>query len=180
MLRTKLPIPAFLALAALLAGSCSSVPPGGPPTISNLAYGPLCAHGRQDAVCGKPSAGQPADVEISGDGSCVYDKKVVTCTWYGYAFDYALDRDAIDLDCDWSSDHKNTLGNPNGIVQKDTTTMHYKLHLAGRSGHYVQQQYAGFPSNDDDVELLTQSCSYRGEKLFEVDLRLHHHRSALS
>ncbi|HWA92220.1 MAG TPA: hypothetical protein VG889_19435 [Rhizomicrobium sp.] len=163
-----------MAAAALVAGCATTPPAPQHPVIADLLYGALCDHGRQDAVCASPASGQPAVIEATGDSSCTYAKKLVACTWYGYSFDYVLGEDGANLDCEQVSDVKSNHGNIDTVLDTNTAVSGYTVHLNGRKGHHVQRQYLG-RSPVDRTEHMKQSCSYRGEKLFEVEFLIHHH-----
>lgn len=166
MLHRKIPILAVSAGLALLLASCAGAPPPARFAIGNLQYGPLCGSPEGEKVCT-----QSSDVEITGKGRCVYDKREIPCTWYGFSFDYAP-KEGVEIDCDMVMDRTTNMGNPQGIVAKDASSMHYQIDLRGEGGHHVQAQYAG-SEGFKGVEQIKQICSYEGEKLFEVVLRLH-------
>jgi hypothetical protein len=154
--------PATLALAAAILAGCAS-PPSGQLAIANLKYGTTCGTPYQE-VCT-----QTADIAIDGKGHCVYDHQERSCTWYGFSFDYDPRFDGIVIDCDVVTDFKRDLGNPQGIVQKDTTSHRYQTTLSG--GHFVNPQYSTYVPFDG-VRHLTERCSYGGQKLFEFMLNL--------
>jgi hypothetical protein len=163
MFRAKPPLLVFFVLAVAAAG-CATAPPESF-AISNLQYGTMC--GSPDLhVCT-----QTTDIAIDGKGHCVFDHNEIPCTWYGFSFDYVPKTDGVTIDCDVLTDYKATLGNPQGIVEKDSEAHRFEVPLSG--GRFVNPQYMGYRPFDG-VRHLTETCSYRGRKLFEFTFNLHY------
>lgn len=136
--------------------------------ISNFKRGLICGPNNAQYICV-----QSDDIQVTGEGHCIYDKRDIACTWYGYSFDYVPLREPVELDCDVTSSVAQDFGNPEGVQAKNSTSMTYKLHLDG-GGHLFHSQYAGwFPrqKGDEDMKLV---CAYNAEKVFDVEFHLHH------
>lgn len=158
----KLPFPALFAV--FLAG-CAAQPPAEPLAISNLKYGTMC--GAPDMhVCSEAS-----DIAIDGTERCVYDRREIPCNWYGFSFDYSPKQGSFKIACDMAMDYDANMGNPAGVVSKDTKSFHYEVALSG--GHFANPQYKGH-EKFDGIQNLTETCSYRGQKLFEFALQFHY------
>lgn len=172
-LRPCLHLAAALAsvLAVLLCAACSTVAlqPGTRVTITNLQFGPVCGPAyAPTSVCA-----QSSDIDATGHGRCIYDRRPIDCTWYGYSFDYTSPEGATFLDCDWSSNYPTALGNPRGVQEQAVTSSHLRLPLPSHAGHIFNPQYAGV-GRHDAVETIVESCAYKGEKLFQIEFRLHY------
>jgi hypothetical protein len=157
-------------LALLMIAACSSTPTpqaGAHITVTNLQFGPACG----PAYAPITLCAQTNDIDVTGQGHCIYDRQPISCTWYGYSFDYTSPSGAASLDCDWSSDEPTTLGNPQGTQNHPVKSTHYRLPLPYRSGHIFNPQYA-ITGPHDAVQHVTQTCSYKREKLFEIEFRL--------
>jgi hypothetical protein len=136
--------------------------------ITRLQYGPVCGEDPDLHLCG-----QSSDIVLTGKSTCVYAMQQGACTWYGFAFDYALSTDGGELDCTWSSDTVTDVGNPTALLDKSVTSGTYKIALTGRSGHFFNPQYATYDPSFKGVRTFTQSCTYQGKKQFEFILKLH-------
>ncbi len=166
----------WVLVAALFCASCTTIPekPKPPPdrvTISNLRYGPVCGPNNAQTICG-----QTSDISVTGDGRCIYDHREIACTWYAYSFDYAPLAGPVTLDCTYNASVPGDIGNPEGVQSKHSTGTPYQFQL-DNSGHLFHSQYMGWVPGapDDDIK---QACFYKGEKLFDVEFRLHFPPSA--
>jgi hypothetical protein len=158
-------------LVALFCASCTTMPEKShtPPdrvTISNLRYGPVCGPNNAQTICS-----QTSDISVTGDGRCIYDHREIACTWYAFSFDYAPLAGPVALDCTYNASMPGDIGNPEGVQSKHSTGAPYQIQL-DNSGHLFHSQYMGWVGEtpDDDIK---QACFYKGEKLFDVEFRLH-------
>jgi hypothetical protein len=154
-----------LLLVGLLAPTC--VPREEGAQISDFTFGLICSDSLDSPhVCSKTN-----DIVVTGNGRCVYDRKVVPCTWYGYEFDYHLPKDSITLACRWSSSDRQNIGNPDSIVAENVRDGTYELVLKGRAGHFINPQYRA-PERIAGATEVFQVCASGGKDLFAVTYRL--------
>ncbi len=153
-------------LGLLLAIACAPSPaPLGKVVIRNLQSG---------TVCGPPSAPRicqiTSTIDVTGQGSCVFNRTTIPCTWFGYSFDYDLPSSTATLQCEWQSDVGRRMGNPDQALAENASHGQYELTLRNDTHHYINPQYRGLSAADSggSVESLRQSCGYAGEQLFEV------------
>jgi hypothetical protein len=136
--------------------------------ITNLKYGLVCGPDYNRRICF-----QTSDIQITGEGRCVYNQQEIPCTWFGYSFDYKLPKDTVELDCEWSSTLPANLGNPIAELKENVSSYHYKIVLNRGESHFFNPQYSSVRADLGIVEVNKQQCSYNGEKLFEFTFRLH-------
>ena len=82
---------------------------------TNLKVGLVCGSGASRRVCF-----QTSDVQVTGEGSCIFNHQLIACTWYGFSFDYELPQDEVELNCTWSSNVAANLGTPGGLGKSNT------------------------------------------------------------
>ncbi len=140
--------------------------------ITNLTAGVVCGPDNNRRICF-----QTDDIQITGEGTCIYNGKKEPCTWYGYSFDYSLPKEtkSIELDCNWQSDIRADWGNPKSEIAKNVANANYKIDLQNDKRHFFNPQYAAQTTNVGlgNVQHVKQSCSYMGRMLFEIEFRLH-------
>ncbi len=150
---------------ALLAGPCAGQEQGRV-AISNLKAGVVCGMGSLRRVCF-----QTQTVYITGEGSCVYNKEMRPCTWYGYSFDYQVSKEKVLLQCSVTTSTVSNFGNPGGEQAKNTFSGQYEVELTAKDHSYFHPQYMVLPPYDAEtpkVDHMKQQCSYQGQKVFEV------------
>jgi len=138
--------------------------------VSRLASGLVCGQPSKRHVCF-----QTDTISITGESTCVYDGQPAPCTWYGYSFDYQLPVEQVTLQCVWSSSARGDVGNPSGEVGRGVDQGRYELSLSGTTGHFFNPQYSLLPAESAEpgkAIRIKNSCSYRGEQLFEVVFNL--------
>jgi len=158
-------------VVGLFCASCTTMPEKSqnPPdrvTISNFRYGPVCGPNNAQTICS-----QTSDISVTGDGRCIYDHREIACTWYAYSFDYTPLAGPVALDCTDNSSMPWDIGNPQGVQSRDSVSSSYRLEL-DNSGHLFHLEYMGWVPGAPDND-LKQACFYKGEKLFDVEFRLH-------
>jgi len=132
-----------------------------------LAYGPLCGPVGAQTVCVTSN-----DIQITGKGRCKYGDQEMACTWYGFSFDYKPTGAPLELDCLATTDIPRDYVNIHGVEAINVTSLSFKLSLDG-SGHILHDQYSGWSPDAKLEENLKQVCSFKGTKVFEIDLHIH-------
>ena len=164
----------MLGLASALVMACVNVtqPAIADPnhvSITDLKVGLVCGSPESRRICF-----QTDDIQVTGEGRCVFNHQPTACTWYGESFDYELPEDQVELNCNWSSNIASNVGTPTGLDKPAAKEGTYKLVLKGRSGHFFQPQFTGFVEGDPtETEEMRQSCQYNGASVFDVVFRLH-------
>ena len=128
------------------------------------------APGRDGWIC------QPTqDVLVTDQGSCVYDGVTQACTWIGYEFDYAHAGKHTKLACVTETSKPTDLGNPGGVIAKQSTSQPFELELEGESGHFYNPMYFTFSVTrpEDSVLVDTVTCKADGMVLFQAKYTLH-------
>jgi len=115
------------------------------------------------------------DIYIVDQGTCVYDKKEVPCTWTGIEFDYADAKLGTRLACVTTSSMPDRLGNPDSSAKQAAKSNFYQLNLKGSSGHRFEAQYIVFALHDQKTsEVLEQTnCAADGKTVISYTQILH-------
>jgi hypothetical protein len=141
--------------------------------VKNLVSGLVCGDGGGDRrVCF-----QSEDVFVTGESSCVYAGRTAPCTWYGFSFDYELAKDAVTLQCSWSSTDRGSVGNPSEELAQEVNNASYEIELTRGENSFFNPQYSVLPTplqEKGKVTRIEQSCSFQGVSLFEVTFTLHY------
>lgn len=141
-------------------GSASAV------EIENFKFGVVCTDDRTFAwVCFETD-----EIQISGQGRCIYDGEELPCTWYGYQFDYSGAESGAILQCEISINAPTTLGNPAGVVSVDATSFAFEIELNEGEGHIYEGQYSIFSVNAAPREDVTV-CTHQGKEVFRYRAR---------
>lgn len=143
--------------------------------ISNVKVGLACVKttlepGQDGWVC------QPTkDIYVVDQGSCVYDKREVPCTWHGLEFDYKGAKPGARLVCNVTSSQPSVLGNPKSAAKSGAKQLTYELRLDKSEGHHFEAQYMVFELREvssADVADHTQ-CSLDGHVVLSYDQVFH-------
>lgn len=143
--------------------------------ISNFKSGLACTRstqveGRDGWIC------QPTElILVTDQGSCVFNKQDTLCTWIGFEFDYSSTIDGAKLQCSSRSSEPGINGNPQEILDSDSSTETYEIELPGRSGHFYNPQYFVFNLQEvADEDLVTETtCTSDGETVVHFRFQLH-------
>ncbi len=168
------PICILATLAFSLAAFATYADDGGPITISNYTAGLVCGQDDDMRVCFSTT-----DIQLTGEGHCVYNRQPVACTWYGISFDYQLKTGEAQIGCDWTSSIPINNGNPAAELATNVSSGHYDFTLKSDEHHYFNPQYSTVDTQPGSSELGqiaddVQTCSYQGKVLFEIRRRLHY------
>jgi hypothetical protein len=142
-------------------------------TISNFVAGVVCGQGSDMRVCFPTD-----DIQLTGEGHCVFDKQPIACTWHGMSFDYQLSSGEASISCDWTSSIPVNNGNPKASLANGVSSGHYDIPLTSDQHHYFLPQYVevntrvGARAIGHVIE-NAQTCSFQGKVLFQSKLRLH-------
>jgi hypothetical protein len=173
MKRHDLPLPEYIfaALLPCLCTACATQPSQavvGADTVSitNLQYGRMCNTKDGPWLCAPGK-----DVDVTAADQCVYNHQVIACTWYGFSFDYVAPKPGVTLDCQVTWSEPSNVGNPEGIRARAVTSGKYQIHLEAERGKLSWPQYTNGQSERSQEE-LSNSCSYKGNRLFDVTLRM--------
>lgn len=132
--------------------------------VSDFKFGLVCDPGKAHAwICHETE-----DIQVTGQGRCVYDGKQFPCTWYGFSFNYTNNIPGTELECEYTSTLPRDMGNPEGVVARNVATGKYSLTLEHVEGRVYNPQYTilGVRAPDDDVlDSTTTKCSIAGKKV---------------
>jgi len=136
--------------------------------ISNLKVGMVCGKLSDPEICAETN-----DIQVTGEGRCVFVGKVIPCTWYGYSFDYQSNGKPVKLQCNSTSSVPVNEGNPRELIKASSQYGEFELELTGDSSHFVNPLYSGSNSSFRDA-IKTTSCSYKGKEIFSYKVTLHY------
>lgn len=149
--------------------------------ITNFRSGPVC---REDPVLveqRKKDGHPPSDricegrkVYVEGLDTCIYDRKMESCTWYGFEFDFYNADPGIPLACEWRMSIPINDGSPEGILASGVSSGNWERPMDGSEGHVFVPLYhvAGDVDTPWFVVKNVYECSYDGRPLFEADYQL--------
>jgi len=166
----------FLLSLTLILSSCSAAESSQAIEISNFKSGLVCH--QQSPNNKNKSDGQICfetdTVNVTGQGTCIYNGNRESCTWYGYEFDYKNASSNQVINCKATSSDIASYGNPEGVIKEDAHTFEYDLPLKSNEGHFYNPQYSGFSYATDDNQIKTEEtiCSVDNEELFRFKFKL--------
>lgn len=137
--------------------------------INNFKAGYACTDGKTfGSICH-----QTEDIYLTGQGTCVYNKKAKPCTWFGFEFEYKNYNNEI-LVCHYQASDKISQGNPNevlGVGDKGN----YSFKLDNQKGRFYNPQYMvlSFNSGEPSVVSTTTQCFVDDKLLFEFKHNVH-------
>ena len=139
--------------------------------VSDFKSGLVCDPGKAHAwICH-----QAEDIHLTGQGRCVYDGEQYPCTWYGFSFNYANNIPGTQLECEYTSTLPRDMGNPEGVVARNTATGKYSLTLDHVEGRVFNPQYTIFgvrTPEDDGLDSTTTTCSISGQEIATFEFNL--------
>ena len=138
--------------------------------IENFESGLVC-----DAKGEKWLCHNTVDIYITGQGSCVYNKKDYPCTWYGFSFSYKNNKPGTKLECKYSQTHLGNSGNPNEEISKNTDSGSYEIVLDKSEGYFFNPQYTilTIAEKSNQTESIVTNCSINGELVANFSFILH-------
>jgi len=167
MLRPRITVSTALAAAVLLGGgTVAASADSAAPVVKNYKFGLVCGASDNRRVCFETNV-----IQITNESRCVYDRRVIACTWFGFSFDYEA-LDDVTINCEDVADKPLPSGNPNGVVDASTDRFKYDLTLKKGSHHFFLAKYMsgeqgeGMPSQNQDA------CSFEGRVLFSTQFKL--------
>ncbi len=169
-------LPLLAVLAAIAVAPASLRAQAGEFRLSNLSSGRLCDEDGGGAidVHGEGTFCDPSgDVEIRGEGRCVYAGEERPCTWFGFEFDYENKDPREPITCVWTRSRAADEGDPEEVRKRSATADTFDLAIEDASGHYyhpVYQIYGVTPSRV--VVDMEYHCAYREEEVLETSYRL--------
>ena len=110
-----------------------------PDYISNFKFGMVCPdpmgkqYGEETKGIGTGEICENLDkIVITGEQRCIFDRRAIPCTWYGYSFDY-VGIESQEIICSFKDSEPGTEGNPNGIRSENTDSGEIPLKLESSS-----------------------------------------------
>jgi len=159
----------FAGLCLVLTG-CASTGPSVQTdglTVKNLKVGLVCWNNGVPTICTEAT-----EIKITNSGLCVFNKRTVPCTWYGFAFDYSTGEKSAKIQCQVESSAPVNWGNPREALKENATTSSYEIELRGDQHYFINPQYSAAGSARLGTVSDVQTCSYKGTKLFQIELAL--------
>ena len=114
------------------------------------------------------------NILVTGQGTCVYGKEKIPCTWYGYEFEYTGNSAEVILNCEVKFPKPTTLGNPEGITHEDTDRVEFELEFPDTEGRFFNPLYIGLNDSvigSEDQEIST-TCLFQNEVIFEFTTKI--------
>ena len=139
--------------------------------IADFKFGLVCPNAKASVgwVCHEAK-----DIQITGQGKCVFDGKNLPCTWYGFSFHYSDAKTGDAIQCAYTTSQPVVMGNPTGVTGKETNSGKYELTIPEGSGTFFNPQYSVFvvekrggENRQDHTE-----CSVDGKPVFSFDANL--------
>jgi hypothetical protein len=135
------------------------------PLIKDFKFGLVCGPANDRKVCFETKT-----IQVTNESTCVYNKSPVSCTWFGYSFEYVSPFD-IKLSCDDALDVAASFGQPKKEDQASTKDYKFELGLAKGVRHFFNPNYAYGPAGKP-TEHETLTCSYKGKQVFSVAFQI--------
>lgn len=156
----------LLLLASCLVLSCAAETL----EVSNVKVGLACPaeNPAQGSICSETT-----NIQITGQGTCIYDGEQHPCTWYGFEFEYANSEVGDEISCVVSTSHRANFGDPTGVSREDANRFEFSIPLEEGSGRYFNPQYTLFHPDLAGASLTNETvCSFRSRELFRYRLEL--------
>jgi hypothetical protein len=135
------------------------------PKVTNFKFGLVCGEPSNRRVCLETNI-----LQVTNESRCVFNGKIIACTWYGYSFDYDTATD-VTLDCVDSADTPMANGNPKELLSSSTSRIEFKMKLKQGSHHFFIGQYIGGEKDGKSPAHGVEACSLNGTQLFLVDFQ---------
>lgn len=139
--------------------------------ITNVKSGLICLHKLDrsgDYKIDPRVCFATEDINITGQGECVFNGENKRCTWYGFEFDYENKTEApLSLICHFSSDSDDLIGNPEGINEAGASS--YELSLEPGTGRITNPQYTVFRyAPGGETSQTVNRCTFKGRDVFDA------------
>ena len=135
--------------------------------IFNFKSGLACTDGRTHGwICHETTI-----IPITGQGKCVYNRKELPCTWYGFEFDYSGFEQSTELTCVVNTSHPADWGDPTEELEKNVTETTFSLSVPPGDGHFYNPQYSIFGGlrKKPHTDKRQLACSLNGEEAFRIN-----------
>ncbi|WP_233842458.1 hypothetical protein [Dyella sp. 2HG41-7] len=144
--------------------------------ISNIKVGLACGKANLESGQGGWVCQPVKDIYVVDQGTCVYDKREVPCTWTGIEFDYQGVKAGAKLICTETSGLPSAFGNPRSVSKSGTKQFTYELPLDKSTGHRFEAQYVVFEVHDVDSEIRAThtQCSIDNHLALSFDQVFHY------
>jgi hypothetical protein len=111
------------------------------------------------------------DIQITGQGQCVFDGDKVPCTWYGFSFNYTNARASDVIQCNYTMSQPATMGNPTGIVSHESNEGKYEFSVREGTGNFFNPQYSVFliERKGRETQQHHTECRVNGKPVFSFD-----------
>lgn len=149
--------------------------------VSNFVSGPICRYDegseepRRDIdVHATGEVCEAKDVEIRGEGRCVYAGEEKDCTWFGFSFDYENKDPDDPITCIWTRSDPANEGDIEEVRKTNAVADTLDLQMGdAASGHYYHPMYQLYAAPPVPmIVTMDYTCTYRDAPLFYTDYRL--------
>lgn len=158
-----------IAIILFSATACRAAPVSTAVDVTNVKSGLICPYSIDNEggyeydprVCFETE-----EINITGQGQCVFNGERKLCSWYGFEFEYNnKTENPVPLNCHFSSNRQKTFGNPKEILDDDASS--YEIMLEPGINHFSNPQYTVFqysPMEKKSININT--CEIDGHEVF--------------
>jgi len=148
--------------------------------ITNVKSGLICPHKIDEKGAYKYDAYvcfETEDINITGQGRCVFNGETKLCTWYGFEFDYNNKTNApVPLTCHFTSEGHTVIGNPNEIKESNFSKAQvstYEILLEPGKNHFSNPQYTIFSlAKQGTTNVTNNKCEIEGRHVFDAKFNI--------
>jgi len=140
--------------------------------ISNFTSGLACTDGHSFGwICHDTEV-----IHLTGQGKCNWDGEEKPCTWYGFEFEYAGNKEVDSIECRYSSSYPSAAGNPQGVESEESSEGTFTLQLEEGEGRFYNPQYSLFAVQPEDgaIQIIETICYMEGATLFDYRFEIHY------
>lgn len=141
----------------LLSGSAAAT------EVTDFKAGLVCDSGGENSwICL-----QTEDIQLTGQGRCVYNGDEEACTWYGFSFRYSKNKPGTELECEYERNIPASMGNPKEIVAENVSKGTYSLMLEEKEGTFFNPQYSVLALRQPGApnDSIATRCSIDGKEV---------------
>jgi hypothetical protein len=136
--------------------------------ISNFESGLACTDGKSFGwICHVTE-----EINITGQGQCIWSGENKPCTWYGFQFSFKDYKIGADINCEYRLSEPTNEGNFEGVRSENAQSGTFSFQLKEEEGHYYNPQYFLLSIKEkDSAEIrVTTICKYEGEIIFSYEI----------
>jgi len=105
------------------------------------------------------------------NGECTYNHKQYNCMWFGFSFRTSQDVKKLTLSCKGTLSSPDDIGNPQGVLGKQSQNIEVTLVLKGKNRYFSNPQYIIKEPNITTQELTT-TCSHNGKVILKSNVTI--------